>query len=74
MALDRARPYGESIGRGSNHKYIQDGKHFDVNGDEVTQDGQPVVKSAKVAAPAKVAAKVAEPEPLNEQAAAQLKA
>ncbi len=74
MALDRARPYGESIGRGSKHKYLQDGKFFDINGAEIGEDGQLVVKSPKSPAPAKAATKVAEPEPLNEQAAAQLKA
>ena len=74
MALDFSKPYGTSIERGSKHKYIQDGKHFDVDGNEVTRDGKPVV-TAKAPVAQKVApvAEVQAVGKMDSQAAAQLK-
>lgn len=58
MGLDRSKHFGESLpgSAKSGHKYVQDGKFFDVNGEEVTEDGRPVaakqsanIKQAKAA-------------------------
>lgn len=73
MALDLARPYGTSIERGSKHKYIQDGKHFDVDGNEVTRDGVAVKQPKAQAAPVAKTAEVRAVGKMDPQAAAQLK-
>jgi len=70
MGLDRSRHFGESIPP-THHKYIQDGKFFDVDGNEVTVDGRPAaVKQVKVDK-AEKPAPAAEADP---EVAAQLKA
>lgn len=33
--LDRSRPFGEVFGEHPDHKYVQDGKKFDHQGDEI---------------------------------------
>lgn len=38
IKLDRKRPYGEIIGSTDGSKYDQDGRIFDVDGNEIIQE------------------------------------
>ena len=53
--LDKSRPYGTAHGQGLDHTYVQDGKNFDHDGNEVVGVKTPGTKT-RVSPPAKPAA------------------
>ncbi len=69
IKLDRARPFGEVIGD-LPYRYEQDGKFFDVRGNQVTEEGAAVGSPPPKAAKASKQAAVAPLE--TDQVAAQL--
>jgi len=78
--VDFSRPYGEVYGEAS-HRYEQDGKRFDAQGDEVVEPDQDTpsaidVDAAQADPPKRKytrrAAPAAEPSPVDSELAAQM--
>jgi hypothetical protein len=61
MALDKSKPHGEAFGEGVKHKYVQDDKLFDKNGDEVDAKGKVVEAPKEVKAPVKTDGETTDP-------------